>query len=120
MVQTDNGDVAYILSGSKYIAVADVASSEGRWDVGVTVGGDMRVLGLLRIGAVNLGDTNRFFATDNGMTIDAKTLFLPAKTKLGGYGIVRSNGNNQVHLEWTGSQLQLWIDNTYIGIVSTT
>lgn len=120
MVQTDNGDVAYILSGSKYIAVADVASSEGRWDVGVTVGGDMRVLGLLRIGAVNLGDTNRFFATDNGMTIDAKTLFLPAKTKLGGYGIVRSNGNNQVHLEWTGSQLQLWIDNTYIGVVSTT
>lgn len=102
-----------------YIAISNVASSQGRWDTGVTFGSRVRALGSIYFGPV--GSTTRIYGTQqNQMIVDASGgMYLPAKSKLGGYGIVRSNVNNQIHLEWTGSQLNLYVDNTYIGRVVT-
>lgn len=102
-----------------YIAISNVASSQGRWDTGVTLGSQVRALGSIYFGSV--GSTTRIYSTQqNQMIVEASGgLYLPANSRLGGYGIVRSNVNNQIHFEWTGSQLNLYIDNTYIGRVVT-
>lgn len=118
----DNGD-ALILgcnNGNEllYIAISNVTSSQSRWDTGVTFGSQVRALGTIYFGPV--GTTARLYSTQqNQIVIEASGgLYLPANSRLGGYGIVRSNANNQIHLQWTGSRLELWVDTTRIGYVA--
>lgn len=87
------------------------------YNSGITMSGALRIKDHITFGNDVTNTDNQLYIANNQMVIHSPSLFLPAQTQIGGYGVIgnTSSGNDKVNLGWTTNGLGLWVNGQFIG-----
>lgn len=106
-----------IMFGDGFQSIRITDHNGDSYNSGITMSGALRIKDPITFGNDVTNTDNQLYIANNQMVIHSPSLFLPAQTQIGGYGVIgnTSSGNDKVNLGWTTNGLGLWVNGQFIG-----